>query len=163
MLSSAFLKQQNCVLPLLGRLGGDLSPGSYHECAMYVLSSSLNPLHNTYKVKKKVKLSRYTPWRHMGGEEVQLLLILNLGTRWGWVVSVTPRPRFTPGGRTPGTHWIGGWVGPRAGLDAETKRKIICPCRGSNLDRPIVQPVIRHYTAWATPAPTILKQIWELC
>jgi hypothetical protein len=21
-------------------------------------------------VKKKVKLSRYTPWRHMGGEEV---------------------------------------------------------------------------------------------
>jgi hypothetical protein len=22
------------------------------------------------KVKKKVKLSRYTPWRHMGGEEV---------------------------------------------------------------------------------------------
>jgi hypothetical protein len=35
------------------------------------------------KVKKKVKLSRYTPWRHMGEEEVQLLLILNLGTRWG--------------------------------------------------------------------------------
>jgi hypothetical protein len=28
----------------------------------------------------KVKLSRYMPWRHMGGEEVQLLLILNLGT-----------------------------------------------------------------------------------
>jgi hypothetical protein len=22
------------------------------------------------KVKSKVKLSRYTPWRHMGGEEV---------------------------------------------------------------------------------------------
>jgi hypothetical protein len=49
----------------------------------------------------KVKLSRYTPWRYRGGEEVQLLLILNLGTRWGWVVSVTPRPRFTPGERTP--------------------------------------------------------------
>jgi hypothetical protein len=32
---------------------------------------------------KKVKLSRYTPWRHIGGDEVQLLLILNLGTRWG--------------------------------------------------------------------------------
>jgi hypothetical protein len=25
--------------------------------------------------------------------------------------------RFTPGERAPGTHWIGGWVGPRAGLD----------------------------------------------
>jgi hypothetical protein len=34
------------------------------------------------------------------------------------MVSVTPRTRFTPGERTPGTHWIGGWVGPRAGLDA---------------------------------------------
>jgi hypothetical protein len=33
--------------------------------------------------KKKVKLSQYTPWRNMGGEEVQLLLILNLGIRWG--------------------------------------------------------------------------------
>jgi hypothetical protein len=44
---------------------------------------------------QKVKLSRYTPWRHLGGEEVQLLLILNLSTRWGWVVSVTPWPLFT--------------------------------------------------------------------
>jgi hypothetical protein len=34
-------------------------------------------------VKKKGKLSRYTPWRHMGGKEIQLPLILNLGTRWG--------------------------------------------------------------------------------
>jgi hypothetical protein len=30
----------------------------------------------------KVKLSRYMPWRHMGGEEEELLLILNLGARW---------------------------------------------------------------------------------
>jgi len=28
--------------------------------------------------------------------------------------------RFTPRERAPdNTHWIGGWVGPRAGLDAE--------------------------------------------
>jgi hypothetical protein len=60
------------------------------------------------------------------------------------VVSVKPRPRFTPFG----THWIRGWVGPRAGLDAEARRKILCPCRGSNPDRPV-----RHYTAWATATP----------
>jgi hypothetical protein len=42
------------------------------------------------------------------------------------------RPRFTPG-----THWIGGWVGPRAGLEAEARGKILCPCRGSNPDRPV--------------------------
>jgi hypothetical protein len=28
-------------------------------------------------------------------------------------------------------------------------------CRSSNLDRPVVQSVVRHYTDWATPAPTI--------
>jgi hypothetical protein len=52
-----------------------------------------------------------------------------------------------PREKTPGTHWIGGWVGPRAGLNTGARRKILCPCRGSNLDRPIVQPVVRHYTA----------------
>jgi hypothetical protein len=25
--------------------------------------------------------------------------------------------RFTPGARAPCTHWVGGWVDPRAGLD----------------------------------------------
>jgi hypothetical protein len=33
--------------------------------------------------KEKVKLSRYTPWRCFRGEEVWLLLILNLSSRWG--------------------------------------------------------------------------------
>jgi hypothetical protein len=33
----------------------------------------------------------------------------------------------------------------------EARGKI--PCRGSNLDRPVVQSVARHYTDWATPAP----------
>jgi hypothetical protein len=33
-----------------------------------------------------------------------------------WLAS---RPgRFTPGDRDPGTHWIGGWVGPRGDLGA---------------------------------------------
>jgi hypothetical protein len=35
-------------------------------------------------------------------------------------------------------------VGPRAGLDTEARGKILCPCRGSNPDRPVVQPVVRH-------------------
>jgi hypothetical protein len=30
------------------------------------------------------------------------------------------------------THWIGGWVGPRAVLDAVVKRKIPIPRRESN-------------------------------
>jgi hypothetical protein len=53
---------------------------------------------------------------------------------------------------SPGTHCIGGWVSPRAGLDTEVRGKIPCLCPGSNLDLPLVQSVGRHYTAWATPA-----------
>jgi hypothetical protein len=79
---------------------------------------------------KKLKQSLYTPWRRLGGQEVQLLLIFDLGTRWGWAVSVMPRPRFTPGQRTPGTHCTGGWVGPRAGLDTEDRGKIFSPLPG---------------------------------
>jgi hypothetical protein len=57
--------------------------------------------------------------------------ILDLGTIWRWVVSFTPRPLY-PKERAPGTHWIGGWVGPRAVLDAVVKRKVPSPCRDSN-------------------------------
>jgi hypothetical protein len=47
-----------------------------------------------------------------------------------------PRPHFIPGESTPSTHWIGGWVDPRASLDTGARRKILCPCWGSNPDRP---------------------------
>jgi hypothetical protein len=76
------------------------------------------------------------------------------------VVSVTPRPRFTPRERTPDTHCTGGWVDLRAGLDTEVKEKILCPCRGSNLDLPVVQPVSRHYTDLGTPAPVGIDCTW---
>jgi hypothetical protein len=33
--------------------------------------------------------------------------------------------RFTPGERPPGTHCIGGWVDPRAGLGDVEKRKFL--------------------------------------
>ena len=33
----------------------------------------------------------------------------------GWVVNATLRPLYPP--ERPGTHCIGGWVGPRAGLN----------------------------------------------
>jgi hypothetical protein len=66
------------------------------------------------------------------------------GSEWS---ASRPGSAFTPGERTPGTHCTGGWVSPRAGLDTEAIGKILCPRRGSNPDRPVVQPVVRHYTA----------------
>jgi hypothetical protein len=53
---------------------------------------------------------------------------------------------FTPREKAPGTHWIGGWVGPRAVLDLVVKRKIPSPHCESNPRTPIVQPVAQRYT-----------------
>jgi hypothetical protein len=38
-----------------------------------------------------------------------------------------------PGEMIPGTHWTGGWVGPRAGLDTEFRWKIVLPL-------PVIEP-----------------------
>jgi hypothetical protein len=81
----------------------------------------------------------------------------------GWVVSVTPRPCFYPQETTPGTHWTGGWVGPRAGLDTEDRGKILFPCRETNPGRPVIQPVVRHCTAWANPAPVLIEYQRQIC
>jgi hypothetical protein len=60
------------------------------------------------------------------------------------------RAKLCPEEITLDTHYTGGWVGPRADLDTEVRGKILCPCRGSNPDRPVVQFIVRHYTVWAT-------------
>jgi hypothetical protein len=48
---------------------------------------------------------------------------------------------FTPRERVPGAHWIRGWVGTRAVLDAVVKRRIPSPHRESNPRTPIIQTV----------------------
>jgi hypothetical protein len=61
------------------------------------------------------------------------------------VVSFTSQPLYPQGKDPPGTHWIGGWVGPRGGLETEAKRKIFCSCRESKPGCPATS----HYTDWA--------------
>jgi hypothetical protein len=39
----------------------------------------------------------------------------------GGECSASSPGRFTPEERVTGTHWIGGWLGPRAGLDETEK------------------------------------------
>jgi hypothetical protein len=63
----------------------------------------------------------------------------------GWVVDATPRPLYPR--ERPGTHCIGGWVGPRPGLDVCGKSR---PPPG--LDPRTVQPIASRYTDCAIPA-----------
>jgi hypothetical protein len=95
-------------------------------------------------------VSRYTPWRRLGERSYSSYSFSTSALDGGEWSASRPGRAFTPGERTPGAHCTGGWVGPRAGLDSEARGKILCLYRGSNPDRPVVQPVVRHYTAWAT-------------
>jgi hypothetical protein len=55
-----------------------------------------------------------------------------------------------PGERTPGTIvQETGWT-PEPVWTQRLEEKSFRFCRGSNLDRPVFQPVARHYTDWAT-------------
>jgi hypothetical protein len=59
-----------------------------------------------------------------GGVDVWMHIFLTsalVGGEW----SASSPGRFTPGERAPATHWVGGWVGPRAGLDDVEKRKFL--------------------------------------
>jgi hypothetical protein len=50
-----------------------------------------------------------------GGVDVEIHIFLTstlVGGEW----SASLPDRFTPGDRATGTHWIGGWVDPRAGM-----------------------------------------------
>jgi hypothetical protein len=79
---------------------------------------------------------------------------------WGWRYSLfstlnvdewsASRPgRFISAERVPNSHWIGGWVGPRAGPDTNKKRKISFPAENIT---PAVKPVARRYGDWVVPA-----------
>jgi hypothetical protein len=54
-------------------------------------------------------------------------LILNLDNRWEWVDNVVPQ-HFP--GEEQRSHWIQGWMGPRAGLD-------VVPAKIRNPDHPV--------------------------
>jgi hypothetical protein len=123
-------------------------------------------------VKVKVKLSPCFNWapRHEGvvGEwrynSTHSLTSALDGGEWSG-----SRPgRFTPRERTPGTHWIGGWVGTRAVLDAVVRRKISSPRQEWNPRTPIIQLVAQRYTDWAMTAQSMVavnilnKQSWTV-
>jgi hypothetical protein len=62
--------------------------------------------------------------------EENVYLIFYLDINWGWVVSVTPRPRFTPE-KDPDTQCTEGGVGLRADKSTEAREKNPLPLPGT--------------------------------
>jgi hypothetical protein len=65
------------------------------------------------------------------------------GGEWSVSPPFTPTAALSPRETAPGNHWIGGWVGPRAGLDAVVRIKIPSPLPGP--EPLIIQSVAQRY------------------
>jgi hypothetical protein len=84
------------------------------------------------------------------GVEVYLHAVLTSaldGSEW----SVSHAGRLTSTERSAGTHWIGGWVGPRVGLDAVVKRKIPSPSRTRIPDHLVSSPALYRQSYPGSP------------
>jgi hypothetical protein len=117
---------------------------------VYIELSRLLYWHVMMMIKVKFKLSLSLTKHHAiktywvnGGT---VLRILNFFTSWRWVVSYASRPLY-PMGRAPGTHWIGRWMGSRAGLNAVAKRKFPNIAPAGNWT-PVVQSVLSYPGSW---------------
>jgi hypothetical protein len=86
-----------------------------------------------------------------GGVDVYTYVFLTsalVGGEW----SASRPGRFTPGERAPSTHWIGGWVDLRTGLN-DVEKENSFPHQDSNSDPSAIQPVASHYSDYAILAP----------
>jgi hypothetical protein len=62
--------------------------------------------------------------------------------------------RLTSGECVHGNHWIGGWMGPRTGLD-DVERSKILNLSGLELSDPsVLRLVASHYTDCCIPVPS---------
>jgi hypothetical protein len=105
------------------------------------------PHASSWRGKDKVSLSltEHQAIKTYWGVEVELHAFLTAALDGGeW--SASRSGRFTPREKASGTHWLGGWVGPRVVLDTVVKTKIPNPRRELNPRTPIVQPVAQRYT-----------------
>jgi hypothetical protein len=66
-------------------------------------------------------------------------------------------PTALPTGKSPCTHWIGGWVSPRVDVD-DMERESSWPHRDLNSDPSVVQSVANRYTDYAIPAPSVDRE-----
>jgi hypothetical protein len=72
--------------------------------------------------------------------EVQfhVFLILILNDEW----SASRHCHFTLGVTASGIHYMGEWEDTGAGADVTEKQNISCPCRESNPNSSVIEPIV---------------------
>jgi hypothetical protein len=99
------------------------------ECKNYKEIGELRSMNGKRKVKFAPLLSKLntTPWRSVWGSGYKNpYAFLTSVIFWGeW--SASHPGRFTSEERDLGTYWIGGWVGPRVGLEEKKRKFLILP------------------------------------
>jgi hypothetical protein len=95
-------------------------------------------------------------WRY---RSTHSLTLTQDGGEW----SASCSGHFTPTEIVPGTHWIGGWVGPRSILDAVVKKKIPSPCQESNPRTPFVQPTALLLYQLSYPTSLLPNSQFKCC
>ena len=92
-------------------------------CPMPKSCASFLTVRGTVNEEERItNFSLSTPWGRTGGAEVQLhsfwTSALHGGDWWAYAtMALSP-------GKNPGTHWKGGWIGPRADRAVLEKRKL---------------------------------------
>jgi hypothetical protein len=104
--------------------------------------NSLFVCHLTVKVKYSLCLINYAPCQEgvCGSGDITPPFLTSVLVEVSRQLQVPAA--LLPGEGAPGTHWIGGWVGPRADLNAMDKRKF-CASTGSRT--PTVKLVASRY------------------
>jgi hypothetical protein len=123
-------------------------------CHFLSMRSHLFPQHSVFKTLVYVKDEKivifFLYMKAYGGNRYLVPLILNLCSRWRWVIGFTLRS-FVPREGAHAACWIGCSVSPRAGLDLLQNAKILVLIQESNLGSSGPWP--GDYTNWAILAP----------
>jgi hypothetical protein len=104
-------------------------------------------LQKTARNNTKAKAVPLHAMKALGGEEIQLLLLLDLGTlldRTEWLES---HPSYAlASGKGPLAHSVQEAGFAPEPLWTEARGKVLCLCQGSHIDRLVIQSIARHYT-----------------
>jgi hypothetical protein len=83
----------------------------------------------------KLKVALYHASAGTEGSRCRAVLMLDLGTSWGLVVTATSRKLYPPEKR-PSANSAGGWVGSEASSDGHGEEKIFYPPHPSSNPEP---------------------------